>query len=162
MYDCMIRAKSDNSIYVQSVTLDENPLVSEKTKVSIRKRLENPNSRARALREYYCKWGGNEEKLFYPTVIPYADPDYNTIVVVGIDPARKQDNSAFSVVECRGGILRVIASSIVPDDYKASWELQAKFFTDMHDSFISKYKQVHYAVDITGVGDGVFEIFKKA
>jgi hypothetical protein len=82
--------------------------------------------------------------------------------VVGIDPARKQDCSAFTVLECKEWRVRSILSSIVPDDHKSSWELQAKFFTDTHELFMKKYHQVHYVLDVTGVGDGVFEIFKKA
>lgn len=96
-----MRAKRDDTIYVQQVTLDNNPLVPDKVRLSIKKRLENPNSRNRALQEYYCQWGGNEDKLFYPTLIPFVEPDYNTIAIIGIDPARKQDCSAFTVLECK-------------------------------------------------------------
>jgi hypothetical protein len=89
-------------------------------------------------------------------------PDYSKIAVLGIDPARKQDNSAFTVLEVGSGKARSVLSAIVPDSHKNSWQTQAQFFLDLQKSVLSKYKQFVVAIDATGVGDGVFEIFRSA
>jgi len=164
MYDCIVQGKSgkDPGIYVQQVTLDDNPLVDPKTRERIMMRLKNPNSYARTMREYFCKWGGNDEKIFYPEIEEWAMPDYSKIAVLGIDPARKQDNSAFTVLEVGSGKARSVLSAIVPDSHKNSWQTQAQFFLDLQKSVLSKYKQFVVAIDATGVGDGVFEIFRSA
>ena len=73
-----------------------NPMAHPNKVQSVLARRNEPNIR----REYFNEWGAGADKLFNPQIIPSHSPNPLNSLIIAIDPARKQDRSAFALLEC--------------------------------------------------------------
>lgn len=134
-----------------------NPMAHPNKVQSVLARRNEPSIR----REYFNEWGAGADKLFSPTIITSHTPNPTNSLIIAIDPARKQDRSAFTLLECGNGHITSILSDIVPDTHKFDWQLQAVFFKDLIQRFQKIYPSLYVVIDETWVGDGVTSIFRE-
>ena len=89
------------SAEVITVSADENPMIHPRVRQNLISKRNLPSIK----REYYNHWGKLEDSLFNPTLILPHEIDryipleqYNHAqAIIGIDPARTSDRSAYSV-----------------------------------------------------------------
>lgn len=139
------------------VDILRNPMAHPNKVQSVLARKSEPNIR----REYFNEWGAGADKLFNPLIIPSYTPNPTNSLIIAIDPARKQDRSAFALLECGNGKITSILSDIVPDSHKYDWQLQAVYFKELIQRFQKVYPSLYVVIDETGVGDGVTSIFRE-
>lgn len=92
--------------------------------------------------EYYCEFGSTEDALFespladfFPNVNP-ASP--NQYLVVGYDPARKQDRSGLTFLHVNPHErtpITSIASEAIPNEHKVTYEKQALYIKSRIEEF---------------------------
>lgn len=137
----------------------ENPLVSPLKKQQIIDNQNSPNIQ----REYFNRWWKLEDSLFQPK--RHSFNEISTMLspqahmILAIDPARKQDRSAYVLGHCINGKLIIVSSGEVPPAYKDDWTLQWKFFLDLANKQ-KWYRSSSATIDVTGVGDWVISIFR--
>ena len=138
----------------------ENPLVSPIMKQEILDDQESPDTQ----REYFNRWGKLDDSLFQPkrtslsTITDEFSPQAH--ILLAIDPARKKDRSAYSVIHCLNWKAIIVESWEVPPAYKTDWSLQAKFFLNLTARY-KNYKSFSATIDCTGVWDWVTHIFRQ-
>jgi len=89
------------SAEVITVSADDNPMMHPRFRNNINSKRHLPSIK----REYYNHWGKLDDSLFNPTIIlpheieRYIPLDFysNAQAIIGIDPARTSDRSAYSV-----------------------------------------------------------------
>lgn len=154
------------SAEVITVSADDNPMMHPRFRNNINSKRHIPSIK----REYYNHWGKLDDSLFNPTtILPHEIDRYIPLehyqyaqAIIGIDPARTSDRSAYSVNITYKQKTLTIESWFVPDHYKNNWKEQATFFISLQ----TKIKQLfpHHplliVLDKTWVGDAVAPIFK--
>lgn len=153
------------SAEVITVSADDNPMMHPKQYRDIQSKKQNPAVQ----REYYNAWGKLEDALFSPTIIqPHHVNSYipfdlynNAHIAMGIDPARKSDNSAYSISITLNNKTLTIESGVVPQNYHNNWKDQAQFFLSVQQRIKQQFpkQKLYTSFDSTGVGDAVAPIF---
>ena len=154
------------SAEVITVSADDNPMMHPRFRNNITSKRHLPSVK----REYYNHWGKLDDSLFNPTIIlPHEIDRYIPLehyqyaqAIIGIDPARTSDRSAYSVNIVYKQKALTIESWFVPDHYKNNWKEQAAFFLTIQQR-ITKLFPHHpllTVLDKTWVGDAVAPIFK--
>ena len=154
------------SAEVITVSADDNPMMHPRFRNNINSKRHLPSIK----REYYNHWGKLDDSLFNPTIIlpheieRYIPLDFysNAQAIIGIDPARTSDRSAYSVNIVYKQKTLTIESWFVPDHYKNNWKEQAAFFLTIQQRITKLFPHhpVLTVLDKTWVGDAVAPIFK--
>jgi hypothetical protein len=130
----------------------DNPFYPEAEMEAIKKREHLPHVK----REYLCKYDAGDASAF--DLSESLLPDLSQCAfVVGYDPARLHDRSGLCglAITREGKAIAAVAREI-PQEFKGKWELQREYVRQFRSSLPCTSKLVG---DITGVGDGVAEIF---
>ena len=146
--------------YIKFSVLD-NPLMSP---IEFRRVMDDKDLPS-TKREYFNVWWKLEDSLFQLRHISFTEiPNLfsnQAHILLAIDPARKQDRSAYTVLHCIDNKVISLESWEVPASHKDDWSLQALFFKQLLARF-SKYQSQSIAIDATWVWDWVAHIFKDA
>lgn len=164
MYSSLMEARKWNTdIKYITVSADNNPFITPATRKQIQNDLNNPMKKDAVLRQYYNKWGGWENKLFSPTIIPLTQhtPHPEATIIIAIDPARHKDKSAYSILHVTENSCITIESWEIPETHKKDWTLQRHFMLNILNRYKSVYARVITTMDWTGIGDWVVTIFEQ-
>lgn len=164
MYSSLMEARKWNQdIHYITVSADNNPFITPTTRKQIQNDLNNPMKKDAVLRQYYNKWGGWENKLFSPTIIPLQShtPHPEATIIIAIDPARHKDKSAYSILHVTENSCITIESWEIPETHKKDWTLQRHFMLQILNKYKSAYARVITVMDWTGIGDWVVTIFEQ-
>lgn len=142
-------------------SVTDNPLMSP---MELRRVMDSKDSPV-TKREYFNVWWKLEDSLFQfkHTSFTELSTEFSqqAHILLAIDPARKQDRSAYSILHCINNKVISLESWEVPPSHKDDWSLQALFFKQLLNRFHS-YQSQSIVIDATGVWDWVSHIFKQA
>lgn len=142
-------------------SVTDNPLMSP---MELRRVMDSKDSPV-TKREYFNVWWKLEDSLFQfkHTSFTELSTEFSqqAHILLAIDPARKQDRSAYSILHCINNKVISLESGEVPPSHKDDWSLQALFFKQLLNRFHA-YQSQSIVIDATGVWDWVSHIFKQA
>jgi hypothetical protein len=152
------------------ISADENPLLHPSKRKWINANRDKPSVR----REYFNEWWDIGDNLFHikrAKEFPLFDIE-NNFFVLGIDPARLNDRSGYSLLHVWATKITIIQSWFVPDSHKSKWELQRKFYSSLIEWYQKKHREYrpnhkhpsnkwYNVMDVSWVGDWVAVIFRE-
>lgn len=142
-------------------SVTDNPLMSP---MELRRVMDSKDSPV-TKREYFNVWWKLEDSLFQfkHTSFTELSTEFSqqAHILLAIDPARKQDRSAYAILHCINNKVISLESWEVPPSHKDDWSLQALFFKQLLNRFHT-YQSQSIVIDATGVWDWVSHIFKQA
>lgn len=144
------------SLYEVDIT--KNPFIHPEEREEVMSNRFDPRIR----RQYFCEWNDWWESLFvFDKEMEFPVFNLDWFFVLGIDPARKNDRSWYSLIYIYNWKATIILSWFVPDTYKKDWGLQALYFKDIIKKY-EKYKNFYTVIDVSWVWDWVAKIFLDA
>ena len=130
----------------------DNPFYPDAEMADIKRKEHLPHVK----REYLCKYDAGDASAFDLSESPLPPLDQCSFVV-GYDPARVHDRAGLcALAVTKEGRAVAAAARAIPDEFKGKWELQREYVHKFRQSLPGPSKLVG---DVTGVGDGVAEIF---
>lgn len=102
------------------VSADDNPLIHPLERREINDNKDKPSIQ----RQYFNKWGKGSDSTFNPqTVSIFEAPKLHPSghIILGIDPARKNDRSGYVYAHVYDGKVTIVSSGDVPALSKIDW-----------------------------------------
>jgi len=140
------------------VSADNNPLIHPLERREINDNREKPSIQ----RQYFNKWGKWSDSSFNPpTISMFEMPKLssNGHIIMGIDPARKNDRSGYLYAHAYDNKVVIVASGDVPALSKIDWWNQVKYHKNHIPKYTDGFKWFSTVMDVTWVGDAVAHIF---
>jgi len=130
------------------VSADENPLIHPLVRREINDSRDKPSTQ----RQYFNKWGKGSDSSFNPQQISIfnAPPlSKSGHIILGLDPARKNDRSAFLYAHAYNQKVTIITSGDLPALVKVNWGLQVKHHVAHIPTYVQAYKSFSTVMDVT-------------
>lgn len=140
------------------VSADDNPLIHPLERREINDNKDKPSIQ----RQYFNKWGKGSDSTFNPWQTSIFDAQKlhpSGHIILGIDPARKNDRSGYVYAHVYDGKVTIVSSGDVPALSKIDWWNQVKWHNNNIPKFTEGFKSFSTVMDVTGVGDAVSHIY---